>query len=89
MQATATIATGSYSNGSTDASVSPSLLAGKGFGNFDVFSTLGGNAAYGGHQQTGTFHRVEYYRAISPWEYVSAQLGGQITHFVGGNELEK
>jgi hypothetical protein len=36
----ATIPTGSYKNGSTDASVAPTLGAGKGFGNFDVQSTL-------------------------------------------------
>ena len=41
-QLTAAIPTGSYSNGSTDASVSPTLLAGKGFGHFDVISCLGG-----------------------------------------------
>jgi hypothetical protein len=35
------IPTGSYSNGSTDASVTPTLAAGKGFGRFDVQSTLG------------------------------------------------
>ena len=40
-QLVATIPTGSYSNGSTDASVSPTLLAGKGFGRFDVISCLG------------------------------------------------
>ena len=35
------IPTGSYSNGSTDASVTPTLAGGKGFGRFDVQSTLG------------------------------------------------
>lgn len=35
------IPTGSYSNGSTDASVSPTLAFGKGFGRFDAQSTLG------------------------------------------------
>ncbi len=49
--AVATIPTGSYKNGSTDASIAPSLGAGKGFGRFDVQSTLGatlptGNSAY-------------------------------------------
>ncbi len=39
--ALATIPTGSYKNGSTDSSVAPTLGAGKGFGNFDVQSTLG------------------------------------------------
>ncbi len=42
-QLTATIPTGSHSNGSTDASVSPTLLAGKGFGHFVAISCLGGN----------------------------------------------
>jgi len=41
-QLTATIPTGSYSNGSTDASVSPTLLADKGFRHFDVISCVGG-----------------------------------------------
>jgi hypothetical protein len=41
-QLTATIPTGSHSNGSPDASVSPTLLSGKGFGKFDVLSSLGG-----------------------------------------------
>ena len=41
-QLTATIPTGSHSNGSPDASVSPTLLSGKGFGKFDVISCLGG-----------------------------------------------
>lgn len=39
--AIATIPTGSYKNGSTDASIAPSLGAGKGFGRFDVQSTIG------------------------------------------------
>jgi hypothetical protein len=41
-QLTATIPTGSYSNGSPDSSVSPTLLSGKGFGKLDVISCLGG-----------------------------------------------
>ena len=36
-----TVPTGSYKNGSTNASVQPNLGAGKGFGNFDVQSTIG------------------------------------------------
>ncbi|MGC2160329.1 MAG: hypothetical protein WA634_00340 [Silvibacterium sp.] len=35
------IPTGSYSNGSTDASISPTLAVGKGYGRFDVQSTAG------------------------------------------------
>src|SRR6185437_7800899 len=52
-QVTATIATGSHSNGSTDASVSPTLLAGKGFGRFDVISCLGGNLPTGDTDKLG------------------------------------
>lgn len=37
----ATLPTGSYKNGSADAAVSPSIGLGKGFGRFDVQSTLG------------------------------------------------
>jgi len=36
-----TIPTGSYKNGSTDAAVSPNVGVGKGFGRFDVQTTLG------------------------------------------------
>jgi hypothetical protein len=36
-----TISTGSYKNGSADATVSPNIGVGKGFGRFDVQSTLG------------------------------------------------
>jgi hypothetical protein len=38
-----TIPTGSYKNGSTDASVGPTVGLGKGFGWFDVQSTIGGS----------------------------------------------
>jgi hypothetical protein len=47
VQLTATIPTGSYSNGSTDASLVPALLGGKGFGRFDVISSLGGTLPTG------------------------------------------
>jgi hypothetical protein len=39
--ALATFPTGSYKNGSPDSSVQPNVGGGKGFGNFDVQSTLG------------------------------------------------
>jgi hypothetical protein len=38
----ATVPTGSHTNGSPDASLSPTLAAGKGWGKFDVQSTIGG-----------------------------------------------
>ena len=39
---TATVPTGSYSNGATDAVVTPALTGGKGFGKFDAFTTISG-----------------------------------------------
>jgi hypothetical protein len=52
-QVTATITTGSYSNGSTDASISPTLIGGKGFGNFDVISSMGGTLPTGDTRKLG------------------------------------
>jgi hypothetical protein len=43
----ATVPTGTYSNGSTDASVSPTLALGKGWGNFDLQGTAGVNVPTG------------------------------------------
>lgn len=40
-------ATGSYKNGSTRNSINPTLIAGKGFGKFDVQSSLGGTLPTG------------------------------------------
>jgi hypothetical protein len=37
----ASVPTGTYTNGAKDATISPTLAAGKGWGNFDVTSTLG------------------------------------------------
>ena len=50
---TATIPTGSYKNGSTDASVAPTLLAGKGFGNLNIQSTLAGTLPTGDTHKLG------------------------------------
>lgn len=44
---TVTIPTGSYKNGVTNATVTPSLSGGKGFGRFDAFTTLGGTLPTG------------------------------------------
>jgi hypothetical protein len=49
----ATIPTGSYKNGSTDATVNPTLAAGKGFGKFDLQSTLGATLPTGDTTKLG------------------------------------
>ncbi len=51
----ATIPTGSYKNGSADATVSPNIGVGKGFGWFDVQSTLGASLPV---MDTGTLGRT-------------------------------
>ena len=49
-----TIPTGSYKNGSANASVQPNVGAGKGFGKFDVQSTLGATLPTGAPATTAT-----------------------------------
>ncbi len=63
----ATIPTGSYKNGSTDASVQPNMGGGKGWGNFDVQSTLGatlptGNPAITASGRPVAWNTVAQYR---------------------------
>ena len=45
--ATVSVPTGSYKNGATDATVTPALTGGKGWGKFDAFTYLGGNLPAG------------------------------------------
>jgi hypothetical protein len=83
-QVTATIPTGSYSNGSTDASVNPALLAGKGFGRFDVISTLGGSLPTGDTVKLGrsvAWNTVAQYHA---GKYLWPELESNATWFYGG-----
>jgi hypothetical protein len=66
--ALATAPTGSYKNGSTNASVQPNLGGGKGFGNFDVQSTIGatlptGNPAIAASGRPVLWNTVAQYRA--------------------------
>lgn len=66
----ATVPTGTYSNGSTDASVSPTLALGKGWGNFDVQGTGGVTIPTGDRNVLGTpvilnataqYHLLKYF----------------------------
>jgi hypothetical protein len=82
----ATISTGSYKNGSTDASIAPTLGAGKGFGNFDVQSTLGatlptGNPALTASGRPVAWNTVAQYRiAKLYWPEIESNA----TFFKGG-----
>jgi hypothetical protein len=52
-QVIATVPTGSYSNGLTDATVTPAILGGKGFGKFDAFTSVGGTLPTGNQKVIG------------------------------------
>jgi Putative MetA-pathway of phenol degradation len=80
----ATIPTGSYSNGSTDASVSPTLLAGKGFGHFDVISCAGGTLPTGDTVKLGrtvAWNTAAQYRIH---KYFWPEIEDNATFFFGG-----
>jgi hypothetical protein len=83
-QLAATIPTGSYSNGSLDSAVAPTLLAGKGFGKFDVLSCLGGNLPTGETSKIGRSigwnTTAQYHLA----KYVWPQLESNTTWFFQG-----
>ena len=66
----ATVPTGTYANGSTDASVTPSLALGKGWGNFDLQGTAGVTVPTGRRSVLGTpvglnltaqYHLLKYF----------------------------
>ncbi|MBS1851448.1 MAG: hypothetical protein JST79_11085 [Acidobacteria bacterium] len=66
----ATVPTGTYANGSTDASVTPSLALGKGWGNFDLQGTAGVTVPTGDRSVLGTpvglnltaqYHLLKYF----------------------------
>lgn len=83
-QVTATIPTGSYSNGSIDASVSPTLLGGKGFGNFDVISSVGGTLPTGDTVKLGrsvAWNTTAQYRIH---KFVWPEIEDNATFFYGG-----
>jgi hypothetical protein len=83
-QLVASIPTGSYSNGSTDASVSPTLLAGKGFGKFDIISSLGGSLPTGDTVKLGrtvAWNTTSQYRIH---KFFWPEIEDNATYFFGG-----
>ncbi len=83
-QLVATIPTGSYSNGSTDASVSPALLAGKGFGKFDVISSLGGTLPTGDTVKLGRTVAWNTTAQYKIGKFVWPEIEDNATFFHGG-----
>jgi hypothetical protein len=83
-QLVATIPTGSHSNGSPDASVSPTLLGGKGFGKFDVISCLGGTLPT---EETNKVGRSIAWNTTAQYhlsKYVWPELESNTTWFFAG-----
>jgi hypothetical protein len=83
-QLTATIPTGSHSNGSPDSAVSPTLLAGKGYGKFDVISCLGGTLPT---EETNKVGRSIAWNTTAQYhlsKYVWPELESNATWFFAG-----
>ena len=82
----ATVPTGSYKNGSTDASIQPNLGGGKGFGRFDVQTTLGatlptGQPAINASGRPVAWNTVAQYRV---GKLFWPELESNATFFKGG-----
>ena len=80
----ATIPTGSYSNGSTDASITPTLLAGKGFGRFDVISALGATLPTGDTNKLGRSIAWNTTAQYHVRKYFWPEVEANTTHYLGG-----
>jgi hypothetical protein len=88
-QLTATIPTGSYSNGSPDSSVSPTLLAGKGFGKLDLISCLGGALPTGETNKVGRSIAWNTTAQYHLSRYVWPELESNATWFFAGKNNGK
>lgn len=83
-QLLATIPTGSYSNGSPDAVLNPTLEAGKGWGRFDIISCLGGTLPTGDTRKLGhtiAWNTTAQYKLGKYWW---PELESNATYFYGG-----
>ena len=84
MQLGATVPTGTYTNGSSDASIVPTLVAGKGFRKFDVITSLGGNLPVADTVKLGRSivwnTTVQYHLG----KYLWPEIGTNTTYFFGG-----
>lgn len=84
MQVVATIPTGDHANGSTDASISPTLLAGKGYGKFDVITSLGGTLPTGDTLKLGRSVAWNTTAQYHLGKYLWPELESNATYFFGG-----
>ena len=84
MQLVATIPTGAHTNGSTDASISPTLLAGKGFGRFDVISSIGATLPTGDTLKLGRSIAWNTTAQYHMGKYLWPEIEANATYFLGG-----
>jgi hypothetical protein len=85
-QLTATVPTGSYANGATDATITPSISGGKGIGKFDAFVSLGGTLPTGNQKVIGrtvATNSVAQYHAL---KYLWPELEINSSAFYGGGK---
>lgn len=84
MQLVASIPTGDHTNGSTDASISPTLLAGKGFGRFDVISSVGATLPTGDTLKLGRSIAWNTTAQYHMGKYLWPEIETNATYFLGG-----
>ena len=80
----ASIPTGSYSNGSTDAAILPTIAGGKGFGRFDVISTVGANLPTANGEKLG---RTLVWNTTTQYhlgKYLWPEIESNATYFFAG-----
>jgi hypothetical protein len=80
----ATVPTGSYKNGSTDASVAPTVLLGKGFGHLDIQSTIAGTLPTGDTNKLGRPIAWNTTAQYHLGRYLWPELESNATYYHGG-----
>ncbi|HEV2401368.1 MAG TPA: hypothetical protein VGS27_30815 [Candidatus Sulfotelmatobacter sp.] len=80
----ATVPTDTYANGSTDASVTPSLALGKGWGNFDLQGTAGVTVPTGDRSVLGTPIGLNLTTQYHLWRYFWPEIEANSTIWANG-----
>jgi len=76
--------TGSHKNGSTTAVLTPTLMGGKGFGRFDVFTALGGSLPTSGVQTNGRILHSNTVAQYKLGKYFTPELELNSNRYFGG-----
>jgi hypothetical protein len=85
-QVSATVPTGSYANGATDAVVTPSIAGGKGFGKFDGFVSVGGALPTGNVKSIGRTIATNSVLQYHVQKYLWPELEINSTAWYGGSK---